>query len=96
MCVKLDSAYDEYDLSGIKRFQLRLSEILNTAYEVLRLCSVEKGCFKLTFLIPSFLKDIIFPLSSEQELELKKMKVLKLECGDYSFPRSSKVCGLVL
>ena len=87
--VKLDSAYDEYDLSGMKRFQLRLAELLNAAYEVLRLCSIEKGCFKLIFLIPRFLKDILFPLSSEQELELKKMNVLELKCGDYSM--SSKV-----
>ena len=93
--VKLDSAYDEYDLSGLKRFQLRLAELLNAAYEVLRLCSVESGCFKLTFLIPSFLKDIIFPLSSEQELELKKMNILELKCGDYSFTRSSKVCEVL-
>ena len=89
--VKLDSAYDEYDLSGLKRFQLKLADLLNAKYEVLRLCSVEKGCFKLTFLIPSFLKDVIFPLSSEQELELKKLNVLQLICGDYCFKKSSKV-----
>ncbi len=91
--VKLDSTYDEYDLSGIKRFQLRLADLLNAAYEVLRLCSVEKGCFKLIFLIPSFLKDILFPLSSDQELELKKMNVLELKCGDFSFTITSKVRG---
>ena len=89
--VKLDSVYDEYNLSGIKRFQLKLASLLNTSYEVLRLCSIEKGCFKLTFLIPNFMKDIIFPLSPQQELGLEELNVLQLKCGDYCFTKSSQV-----
>ena len=88
--VKLDSFYDEHKLRELKRFQLKLASLLNVSYEVLRLCSIEKGCFKLVLIIPTLVKDIIFPLSPQQETELRELKVRQLLCGDYHFENNTQ------
>ena len=68
-------------------FRHKLSEILRVSSQgVLRLCQVEKGCFQLTFQVPSFVQHEVFPLSREQERALKTEGVIKLTCGEYQFP----------
>ena len=84
--VKLDSRYDNYTVAEIKGFCRKLSETLHLSSKgVLRLCRVEKGCFQLTFQVPSFVQHEIFPLSREQEEILKAEGVIKLMCGEYQF-----------
>jgi len=88
--VKVDSRYDNYTLAEIKRFSKKLSEILCVSSEgVLRLCKVEKGCFQLTFQVPSFVQQDIFPLSREQERALASKGITRLTCGVYQFPKGS-------
>jgi hypothetical protein len=82
--VKLESDYDK--LIDLKQLQCRLSLILEVAVHVLRLSSVKDGCIQLTFLIPSFIQEAIFPLSADQERDLKELGVIKLWCGNYHFP----------
>ena len=87
--VKLDSRYDNYTVGEVKGFCRKLSETLHLSSKgVLRLCRVEKGCFQLTFQVPSFVQHEIFPLSSEQEKTLKAEGVIKLMCGEYQFADS--------
>ena len=85
--VKLDSMYDNRKLEELKDFQYRLCSILRISVYVCRLKSVEKGCFLLTFLIPCHVQDTVFPLSIEQETALLELRVRKLTCGCYQFPR---------
>ena len=85
LCVKVETDYDK--LVEIKQFQCRLCLLLQISF--LRLSSIEEGCLQLTFLIPQFVQDAIFPLSTKQELSLKELGVFKLTCGDYHYPRSS-------
>ena len=82
--VKLESDYDK--LVDLKQFQCRLSLILEVSVHVLRLSSIEDGCIQLTFLIPSFIQEAIFPLSPDQERDMKELGVIKLWCGNYHVP----------
>ena len=84
--VKLDSGYDNYTVEEIKRFCRKLSETLHVSTQgVLRLCRVEKGCFQLTFQVPSFVQKKIFPLSREQKRTLDTMGIISFTCGEYHF-----------
>ena len=90
--VKVDSVYEIYTVAEIEVFRQKLSELLNVASpSVLRLSLVEKGCFQLTFQVPLFVKEEIFPLSREQERALAAKGVIRLTCGEYQFQVS--VCN---
>ena len=85
--MKVDSQYDNYTVEEIKGFCNKLSDVLQVSSQgVLRLCRVEKGCFQLTFQLPSFMQQEIFPLSREQKITLEAEGVIKLTCGEYRFP----------
>ena len=84
LCVKLESYYDK--LVELKQFQCCLSLILKVSIHTLRLSSVKDGCIQLTFLIPSFIQEAIFPLSAEQEKVMKELGIIELWCGNYHFP----------
>ena len=82
--VKVDSQYENYTVAQLEGFRHKLSEILCISSQgILRLCRVEKGCFQLTFQVPSFVKQQIFPLSKEQEKTLEALGVIRLTCGEY-------------
>ena len=84
--VKLDSQYDNYTVAQIEGFRHKLSDILRVSSQgILRLCRVEKGCFQLTFQVPSFVQLRLFPLSREQESGLAAIGVFRLTCGEYHF-----------
>ena len=84
--VKLDSRYDNYTGAEIKRFCRKLSETLHVSSKgVMRLCQVDKGCIQLTFQVPLFVQQKVFPLCKEQEKALAAMGVMKLTCGEYQF-----------
>ena len=90
--VKLESDYDK--LVDLKQFQCRISSILEVSVHVLRLSSVKDGCIQLTFLIPSFIQEAIFPLSPDQERDMKKLGIIKLWCENYCFP--NQVSSVIL
>ena len=84
--VKLDESYDDCTAKQLISFKNKLCDIFEIAHDgVLRLCKVEQGCYELTFQAPVFIKDIVFPLSLQQEAALKKLRILWLLCGDYEF-----------
>ena len=80
--VKVDSQYDNYTVAEIEVFNHKLSEILCVSPQgVLLLCQVEKGCFQLTFQVPSFVQQEIFPPSKEQEMALAALGIIRLTWG---------------
>ena len=83
--VKLDKHYDHCTLNQLELLKKKLCELLGLSREALRLCSVEQGCFELTLQSPAFVREIVFPLSSEQEKALTELKVVWLLCGEYEF-----------
>ena len=92
LVLKVDSMYDDFTVEELNKFQHRLSRILGVSPQsVLRLCRVEEGCVQLIFQVPSFVQQVIFPLSSERESALAAEGVIRLTCGDYEF--AAKVCS---
>ena len=84
--VKVDSQYDNYTVAEIEEFRRKLSKLLHVSSQgILRLCQVDKGCVQLTFQMPLFVQQEIFPLSREQERTLAAMGVIRLTCGEYKF-----------
>ena len=95
LVVKVDSVFEEFTVKELKKFQYRLGRIFCVSPQsVLRLCQVEEGCLQLIFQVPSFVQQVIFPLSSEQEIAVAAEGVIRLTCGDYQF--SDKVCSFLL
>ena len=86
LTVKLDSSYDDCTLCYLEELENKLSDILQLEYGVMRLCHVLPGCYELTFQVPSFVESAVFPLSSDQEVALKTLGVIRLRCGDYKYP----------
>ena len=82
LMIKLDSHY-KCKLAELKEFQERVCQILQIPFYVSKLQCVKKGCFRITFLIPSYIQKTAFPLTSEQKSDLAKLKVLHLVCGKY-------------
>ena len=86
LVVKVDSVFEAFTVKELKKFQYRLGRIFCVAPQsVLHLCQVEEGCLQLIFQVPSFVQEVIFPLSSEQESALAAEGVIRLTCGDYQF-----------
>ena len=84
--VKVDSQYENFTVNAVEKFRCQLSELLHVSPQgVLRLCHIEKGCFQLTFQMPLFVQQTIFPLSKEQERTLTTKGVIRLRCGKYEF-----------
>ena len=84
--VKVDSQYENYTVTEVERFRCQLSELLYISSKgVLRLCRIETGCFQLTFQVPLFVQQEIFPLSRKQERAVKVMGVIRLTCCEYQF-----------
>ena len=93
MYLKLDThrVYSQkLSLNDLREFRLNISVLLKISLHCLRLCCIDKGCIRLTFQIPSFVKQRVFPLTSEQESHLIQLGVIQLICGDYEI--SPKVC----
>ena len=68
------------------RIRARIAKIVGLNLAALTIHSVDTGCVQLTFLIPRFVVQKIFPLSDEQKSALSKdALVVRLECGDYVF-----------
>lgn len=83
LVVKVDSSIEAFSLKHQLSFQSRLADVIKVAKYTLQLCSVEKGCIELTYQIPRFVKEAIFPLKEQQCGQLQKMRVISLSCGCY-------------
>ena len=89
--IKLDRHLNKCKLLDVDLFREELSRILQVHSHTLVFLKVEEGCTQLTFQIPSFIVDLVFPLSREQEEALKEERVIKLVCGAHVYPYPLKV-----
>ena len=75
------------------RIRKRIAKVLHVKLATLIISCVDAGCVQLTFLIPKFVAQEIFPLSDEQTSALHKdVSVVRLECGDYVFEVIEQYC----
>ena len=77
--LKLDGIADSYmyTLEKLQSFRNQVAEICRVSALALHLQKVEDGCIKVTFLIPLFLKDEMFPLSKDQKQALTDLGVVE-------------------
>jgi len=72
LVVKLEDVnLEKYSLNHLAAFKSRISIIIKVTKYALQLCTVEEGCLQLTFQMPHFVKEIIFPLYDSQKAALK-------------------------
>ena len=84
LVVKLEGIdLEKYNAKHLEVFQYRICNIVKVSKYTLRLSSVEKGCIQVTFQMPHFVKEVIFPLSESQKAALQDEGVTRLTCGDY-------------
>ena len=93
--IKLDKHINRCKILDINLFRDKLSRILQVHSHALVFLTVEEGCTQLTFRIPSFIVNLVFPLSREQEESLKAERVLKLVCDDYIYTYSNPLKVIV-
>ena len=82
LVVKLEGEMDRYKIYHLEGFQSRFSNIIRVSEYTLRLCTVERGCLQLTYQVPHFVLDTIFPLSEDQKAMLRAERVTRLSCGN--------------
>ena len=83
LTIKLDSHYEQCSLNQLKLLETDFCKILNTSN--MNLCHVTSGCMQLTFQLPWFVQNEVFPLSQEQEEKLAELHVHRVICGYYHF-----------
>ena len=91
LVVKLEGEMDRYKMYHLEGFQSRFSNIIRVSEYTLRLCTVERGCLQLTYQVPHFVLDTIFPLSEDQKAMLRAEGVTRLSCGHYHDHLSNQV-----
>ena len=67
-------------LEGVNELKERVAEVFGLQPFALQLCSIEKGCVELHFLIPSAVADCILPVSPLQYSSLGDLGVRVLTC----------------
>ena len=72
------------EMKAIDAFRVKLAEACGLEGHTLRLCSVEMGCLQLTFQIPPFVADSLFPLTDELKIALRDLGILNLTCSEHS------------
>ena len=78
------------DLLRIRR---KIARILHVKLATLVIDQVDVGCVQLTFLIPKFVAEEVFPLSHDQTSSLsKEASVIRLEYGEYVFKVLEQLC----
>ncbi len=81
----LDSSFDDCDLAHVDELIQNVAKLLIVEPCVLNLKEIRQGCIKLVLLIPEFIFDDVFPLTSDQKLVLQRLKVTRLDCGTFHF-----------
>ena len=83
--VKLD-VREDIPSEQFNQIKGRIAKILHVRPATLQIFSIDEGCVQLTFVIPKFVAQEIFPLSCEQASALSEdVSVIRLECGNYIF-----------
>ena len=81
--IKLDSKLEAVTINELREFRFKVSEIMGISVSAIHFCCVKMGCIQVTWQIPCFIKQFIFPLSPEKGNMLEQLRVIQLSCLDY-------------
>ena len=85
MFMKVDKKWEEIRIEQLEEVVTNLARIMKVSRPTLQLSSAEIGCVQMTLLVPNYILDAVFPLTTEQELSMRNMDVIDLQCGTYHF-----------
>ena len=86
-----ESVFDSYEMKALNEFRVEVAGTFGLKAHTLFLSSVEKGCLQLTFQIPHFIVDILFPITTKQQLMLRNLGVARITCGDHDIDLQNPV-----
>ena len=82
MIVKVEQ--EDHVHSDLMIFRKALAKALNQSDILFYLCTIATGCLELRFVIPDFLFDEIFPLTSQQiNITLPNLGIIAIHCDTY-------------
>ena len=88
LLITFNETHDDCTVTVLQLFVRKLAEILKLSSDAgLKLCQIKLGSLKLTFQVPVFVQEDIFPLLAEQRRALVGLGVVYLSCGDYQFTK---------
>ena len=76
---------ESFTVKALDAFRDKLATGLNLKGHTLHILSVKDGCLQLTFQIPTFVRNAIFPLSPETKRQLERLHVQKIDCDGIQF-----------
>ena len=79
MILKVDRNWNDIQIEQVEEVVFNLACILKVPRHTLHLRSVENGCVQLTILVPYYIPDSVFPLTTEQETASREMGVIDLQ-----------------
>ena len=82
MIVKVEQ--EDHVYNDLALFRKAVAKALNQSDFFLYLCTIDTGCVELRFVIPDFLLDEIFPLTSQQiNITLPNLGIIAIYCDKY-------------
>ena len=77
---------EDITIKELRQIKGRIAKVLHVKSATLVIDHMDGGCVQLTFLIPKFVAQEIFPLSKQQTSALSRdASVIRMECGEYVF-----------
>ena len=87
------NVHEDITIKELLQIKGRIAKILHVKPAILIIDRIDPGCVQLTFLIPKFVAQEIFPLSKEQTSALcRDASVIRLVCGDHVFEVLEQLC----
>ena len=83
--IRVDRKWEEIRIEELEEVLSTLAHELNIPRCTLHLISAENQCVQLTLLVPSYIPDTIFFLTTKQEIAMRERGVTYLQCGTYYF-----------
>ena len=77
---------EDITIKELRQIKGRIAKVLHVKSATLVIDHMDGGCVQITFLIPKFVAQEIFPLSKQQTSALSRdASVIRMECGEYVF-----------
>ena len=79
-------ARDDYTINDVFFFRIAISKALGISHYQLYFCSISSGCLELNCSIADWMYSEVFPLTDQQFQSLANIGIIKLTCGDFTYP----------
>ena len=84
--IKLDSKLEAVTINELREFRFKVSEIVGITVSAIHFCCVKMGCIQVTWQIPRYIEQFIFPLPPEKRNMLEQLGVIQLDLYVHTVP----------